>query len=54
MSGSKQKPPKRQKAEKESPPDYYALRKLLRTDRKPVGGWVKLGKYTKLKGTVYA
>jgi hypothetical protein len=35
-------------------PDLYALHRLLRSDRKPVGGWVRLGKYTKLKGTAYA
>ena len=32
-------------------PDLYALRQLLRSDRKPVGGWVRLGKYARLKGT---
>ena len=34
-------PPKRKP---ETPPDLYALRKLLRGDRKPTGGWVRLGK----------
>jgi hypothetical protein len=34
-------------------PDLYALCRLLR-DRKPCGGWVRLGKYTRLKGTAYA
>ena len=26
-------------------PDLYALRKLLRSDRKRTGGWVRLGKF---------
>jgi hypothetical protein len=42
---TKRKPAKRDKPE--SPPDMYALRKLLRSDRKRTGGWVRLGK---LKG----
>jgi hypothetical protein len=46
---TKRKPAKRDKTE--SPPDLYALRRLLRSDRKPVGGWVRLGKYARLKGT---
>jgi hypothetical protein len=45
----KRRQPQREKSE--SPPDLYALRRLFRSDRKPVGGWVKLGKYARLKGT---
>jgi hypothetical protein len=48
----KRKPATRDKQQKE--PDLYALRQLLRPDRKPCGGWVKLGKYARLKGASYA
>jgi hypothetical protein len=49
----KRKPAKREKQQQKEP-DLYALSRLIRPDRKPVGGWVKLGKYTRLKGTAYA
>jgi hypothetical protein len=45
---TKRKPAKREKTE--SQPDLYALRKLLRADRKPVGGWIDWGKNVRLKG----
>jgi len=46
MSKQKRKPTPKQKRP-ESQPDLYALRQLLRSDRKRTGGWVRLGK---LKG----
>jgi hypothetical protein len=51
MSAKQKRKPTPKPKRPESQPDLYALSKLLRTDRKPVGGWVGLGKYSRLKGT---
>jgi hypothetical protein len=49
VSKQKRKPTQKPKRP-ELQPDLYALRKLLRTDRKPVGGWIDWGKNVRLKG----
>jgi hypothetical protein len=50
MAKRTKRKPKREK--KESPPDLYALSRLLRSDRKPVGGWIEWGKNVRRKGVL--
>jgi hypothetical protein len=52
MKREKRKPSKREKQQKE--PDLYALCRLLRADRKPVGGWIEWGKNVRRKGVLAA